>query len=213
MSPCVALIPGPVRAWLHDRAMRRVERRGLGAMRRQVLRDARGATLEIGAGTGANVAWYPPAAAPLTLTDPDAHKLDRLRRRARRLRPDARITPAAAEELPFPDGAFDTVIATLVLCSVPNQRLALTELRRVLRPGGRLLFLEHVRSEEPRLARRQDRWRPAWRAVAGGCEPNRDTAAAISAAGLTLTELRRLTMPAGPSIVRPLIAGIATRPA
>ena len=201
--------PGHVWAWLYDVAMRRVERRGLAELRRRIIGRAQGRTLEIGAGTGANLAFYPPTASPLTLTDPDPHKLRRLRRRAAQ---SARVVAANAQALPFDDGAFDTVVTTLVLCSVPNQADALAEVRRVLRPEGSLLFLEHVRSAEPHLAGRQDRWRPMWRAVAGGCEPNRDTVTAIAAAGFVVTELWHARMPAAPAIVRPLAVGAATRP-
>ncbi len=204
-------IPGRVRAWLYDVTMRRVEQGGLATLRSDLVSRAHGRTLEIGAGTGANVRFSPAAASPLVLTDPDPHKLNRLRHRVDRIRPDAQIVSAQAQSLPFPDAAFDTVVATLVLCSVPNQAEALAEVRRVLRPGGLFLFVEHVRSDDPRIARRQDRWRPMWRAIAGGCEPNRDTTAAITAAGFDLTELRRGRMPAAPSIVRPLAIGIAIR--
>jgi ubiquinone/menaquinone biosynthesis C-methylase UbiE len=198
-----------VLAWLYDLAMRRVERGGLAELRGRLVGRAQGRTLEIGAGTGANLAFYPPTASPLTLTDPDAHKLRRLRRR---VAPTAHVVEARAQALPFADGAFDTVVATLVLCSVPDQSDALAEVRRVLRPGGALLFLEHVRSAEPHLADRQDRWRPVWRAVAGGCEPNRDTVTAIAAAGFAVTELWHAQMPAAPAIVRPLAVGTAIRP-
>jgi ubiquinone/menaquinone biosynthesis C-methylase UbiE len=201
-------IPGRVWAWLYDVAMRRVERGGLAELRRRIVGRAQGCTLEIGAGTGANLAFYPPAASPLTLTDPDPHKLSRLRGRAA---PTAHVVRAHAHALPFADGAFDTVVTTLVLCSVPDQTEALAEVRRVLRPGGALLFLEHVRSAEAHLADRQDRWRPVWRAVAGGCEPNRDTVTAIADAGFAVDELWHARLPAAPAIVRPLAVGVATR--
>ncbi len=204
-------ISGRVWAWLYDLAMRRVERGGLGALRREIVSRATGPTLEIGAGTGANLAYYAPSASPLVLTDPELHKLRRLRARAECTRPDLQTLCVGTESLPFPDASFDTVVSTLVLCSVPRQARALAELRRVLRPGGSLLFIEHVRSDSPRLARRQDRWRTVWRALAGGCEPNRDTTAAIAAAGFEVTELRRHQMPAAPSIVRPLAIGIGVR--
>jgi ubiquinone/menaquinone biosynthesis C-methylase UbiE len=205
------VIPGRLRAWLYDVTMRSVEHGGLATLRSEIVNQAYGRTLEIGAGTGANMSFYTRAASPLVLTEPDPSKLRRLRRRADRTRPDAQIVSARAQFLPFPDAAFDTVVATLVLCSVPNQSQALAEIRRVLHPGGRLLFVEHVRSDDPRLASRQDRWRPVWRAVAGGCEPNRNTAVAIGAAGFDLTEIRHGRMPSSPSIVRPLAMGVATR--
>ena len=206
------VIPGRVWSWLFDVTMRRVERNGLAALRSGLVSKAHGGTLEIGAGTGANVRFYPSAASPLVLTEPDLHKLRRLRHRTSRTRPDAQTIVARAYPLPFPDASFDTVLVTLVLCSVPDQVQALAEVRRVLRPGGRLLYIEHVRAEDPHLARRQDRWRPVWRAVAGGCEPNRDTTAAIRAAGFELTDLHHGRMPAAPAIVRPLAYGTATRP-
>jgi SAM-dependent methyltransferase len=204
-------ISGRLWARLYDLIMRRVEHGGLAALRREIVSQAYGRTLEIGAGTGANVPFYPATASPLILTEPDPHKLRRLRRRADRSRPDAQTVSARAHCLPFPDAAFDTVVATLVLCSVPSQADALAELRRVLRPDGRLLFIEHVRSDNQRRARRQDRWRPVWRALTGGCEPNRDTTAAITAAGFNLADLRHDRMPASPSIVRPLAIGAAMR--
>ena len=206
-------IPGRLWAWLSDFAMRRTERGGLTALRRDIVGQAAGRTLEIGAGTGANLVHYPADVTLLVATEPDVHKLRRLRRRAQRARPDAQSLSAVAESLPFADAEFDTIVMTLVLCSVSNQHAALVEVRRVLRPGGTILFLEHVRADDPRVAHRQDRWRPVWRAITGGCEPNRDTVAAIRAAGFALSEIRTERLPAAPAIVRPLAIGAATRTA
>ena len=113
--------------------------------------------LEIGGGTGANLPYYRPEVESLTITEPEPPMLRRLERRAREQAPQATVLRAPAEDLPFEDATFDTVVSTLVLCGVDDQPRALRELRRVLRPGGQLLFIEHVRSDDARLARRQDR--------------------------------------------------------
>lgn len=207
---CV-LAPGRVWPWLYDVTMRRSEFAGLAAIRVRALRDVTGRTLELGAGTGANLSAYPATAGPLVLTEPDPHKARRLRCKARRRRPDAQVSPADATSLPFPDESFDTVVVTLVLCTVPNQAAALAEIHRVLRPGGRFVFVEHVRSDDPHLARRQDRWQRPWSLLTGGCQPNRDTVAQIERAGFRLEEISRDRLPKAPAIVRPLAIGVATR--
>jgi ubiquinone/menaquinone biosynthesis C-methylase UbiE len=123
------------------------------------------------------------------------------------------VVRAPAESLPFPDASFDTVVATLVLCTVDDQARSLEEARRVLKPGGRLLFLEHVRSENPSLARWQDRLHGPWKAFGHGCHCNRDTLAGIKAAGFTVERSEAGTVPKLPPIVRPLIVGQAVAPA
>jgi ubiquinone/menaquinone biosynthesis C-methylase UbiE len=210
VSMCV-LVPGGLWPRVYDLTMRRAERRGLTRIREEALRAATGHTLELGAGTGANLAAYPRAAHPLVVTEPDPHKARVLRRRADLLRPDAQVLHADAGALDFPDEMFDSVVVTLVLCTVPDQAAALGEIRRVLRPGGRLVFVEHVRSTDPLVARRQDRWQPAWSLLAGGCRPNRDTGDAIARAGFRLSDLQIQALPAAPRIVRPLAVGCATR--
>src|SRR3954451_8011901 len=151
------------------------ERRGMSDRRRELLAGAAGRVLEIGAGTGANVSAYPGALDALVLTEPDPGMARRLERTVARHRPDAQVVRVGAAALPFPDGAFDVVVSTLVLCTVADPTAAVTEVRRVLRPGGRLLYLEHVRAEDARLALRQDRLAPPWRAFAAGCRCNRNT--------------------------------------
>jgi ubiquinone/menaquinone biosynthesis C-methylase UbiE len=116
-----------------------------------------------------------------------------------------------AEALPAPDGAVDVVVASLVLCTVTDLDQALAETRRVLRPGGRLRFYEHVRAEDPRLARCQDRLQRPWGWLVGGCHPNRDTVAAINAAGLRLVQLDRFDLQAMPPLARPHVLGLAER--
>jgi ubiquinone/menaquinone biosynthesis C-methylase UbiE len=186
----------------------RLGERELAPRRAGLLAHARGRVLEIGAGTGFNLAHYPAGMETLVVTDPSAGML---RRAARRAPEGVRLVEAAAERLPFPDASFDTAVSTLVLCSVGDQDGALAEIRRVLAPGGRLLFLEHVRADDPRLARRQDRLERAWGVVALGCHPNRPTRARIEAAGFELEAIETGELPHSPSIVRPLITGRAVR--
>src|SRR3984957_12736463 len=148
-------------ALTYDRQLAKVEQAMLRDLRRDLLAGAAGHVLEIGAGTGANLAHYGPRVDSLTITEPEPNMLRRLERRARVQAPAARILRAPAEDLPFEDGTFDVAVSTLVLCGVSDQPRALRQLRRVLRPGGQLLFIEHVRSGDPRLVRRQHRlhWR------------------------------------------------------
>jgi ubiquinone/menaquinone biosynthesis C-methylase UbiE len=195
----------------YDRFMAASERAGLRARRRALLARADGATLEIGAGTGLNLGLYPPALSELVLTEPSPHMAARLRAKLG-AGPGIRVVEATAERLPFETDRFDTVVATLVLCTVPDPAAALREIARVLRPEGRLLFLEHVRAPEPRLARWQDRLERPWRVFGAGCHCNRDTAARIEASALRIEDLDRGEIPRAVPIVRPLIVG-AARPA
>jgi SAM-dependent methyltransferase len=118
---------------------------------------------------------------------------------------------APAEDLPFDDASFDTATLVYVLCTVPDPGAALREIARVLKPGGRLLFIEHVRSPEPGLARWQDRLHGPWKVFANGCNCNRDTVAAMEGSPLEVAELERSEIPKVPSIVRPMVAGTAAR--
>ena len=168
----------PIFARFYDRLLAGTERAGLSDMRRELLAGASGRVLELGAGTGFNLKHYTDAVTDLVMTEPDPHMASRLRERLAG-NPGAAGNPsvveASAEDLPFDDGSFDTVVATLVLCTIPNQQLALAEARRVLVEGGKLLFLEHVRSSRPGAARWQDRLERPWGFFAAGCHPNRPT--------------------------------------
>ena len=144
-------------AALYDRLLSGTERAGLQDMRAELLAGARGRTLELGAGTGLNLAHYTDAVTELVLTEPDPHMARRLRSRLEDERPApgrVEVIEAPAERLPFEDQSFDTVVSTLVLCSVESPGGAAAEITRVLKPEGRLLYLEHVRSGDPALARR-----------------------------------------------------------
>ena len=134
----------------------------------------------------------------------------RLEQHVSRLGRSAQVVHASAESLPFEDSSFDTVVSTLVLCTVRDPERTLDEVARVLRPGGRLLFLEHVRSDDPRLARWQDRLHGPWFAFGHGCNCNRPTPALIEASTLELETIERGSMPRAPAIVRPIAVGQAT---
>jgi ubiquinone/menaquinone biosynthesis C-methylase UbiE len=208
---------GRLFALTYDRQLARAEDAGLRAMRLRLLAGAGGDVLEIGGGTGANLTCYGPAVGSLTVTEPEPPMLRRLERRVRehsalRHGPATRVLRAPAEDLPFGDGSFDVAVSTLVLCGVGDQPRALRELRRVLRPGGRLLFLEHVRSADPGTARLQDRVNWLNRLMVC-CDCNRPTLDAIRRSGFTVTELEHTALPEAPAYVRPTILGSAARSA
>lgn len=187
------------------------ERAGLREQRHDLLTQATGATIEIGAGTGLNLPHYPPAVTRLALIEPDPHMSQRLRRRAARSGRDAEIGSATADRLPFPDASFDTAVVTFTLCSVPDEQVALREITRVLAPGGRLLFLEHVRSADPHIAAKQDKAPFPYPLI--GCHPNRDTLREIKASPLAVESVRAGELPKTPEIERPMIMGTARQPA
>lgn len=172
--------------WLYDSVMA-----PLAPLRRRVVPRASGRVLEIGSGTGLNFAHYPTTIAALVALDPEPDFGRRAERRARDRAFAVQFERAEAEQLPFADASFDTVVATFVLCSVREPARALAEIRRVLRPGGLLLFAEHVRAGGPVEARLQDALTPAWRALAGGCHLNRATPALLAAAGFAELETHR----------------------
>ena len=178
--------------------------------RRKLLAPAEGRVLEVGAGTGFNLPHYPAGADELTLTDGMDGMLRRARKRAERVGRKVETTTASVESLPFEDASFDTVVASLLLCSVDDQDRALGEIRRVLKPGGRYLFLEHVRSDDEKIAGRQDRLEGLWKTLVMGCHPNRDTLPRIEAA-FAVDEVERDVLPMGPKIVRPYVLGRAVR--
>jgi ubiquinone/menaquinone biosynthesis C-methylase UbiE len=205
----------PIFARFYDRLTAGTERAGLAEMRRELLSSASGRVLELGAGTGHNLEHYTDAVTELVMTEPDPHMARRLRERLG-TDPGAAENPtvveAPAEDLPFDDGSFDVVVATLVLCTVEDQGRALSEARRVLVEGGRLLYIEHVRSTRPGLGRWQDRFERPWGFFAAGCHPNRPTEQALADAGFWIDSLERDKLPKAPPIVRPMIRGVARRP-
>lgn len=173
--------------WLYDAFCALCERTGLARWRRWLVGGARGRTLDLGCGTGRTLPLYA-AGVRVVGVDPSADAVRRARRRA----PHVPLVLAAAEALPFRAQVFDTVVSSLVFCSVPEPARGLAEVRRVLRPVGRLRMLEHVRSTTPWKARWQDRLQPAWTRFTGGCRWNRDTERAVETAGFVIeTDGRR----------------------
>lgn len=178
----------------YDPLSARWEKRHGATLRKKLLKHARGSVLEIGVGTGLNLPHYPPVD-QLVAADPSEPMLRRARRRAAETGRDVTFVEAPAEQLPFEDDSFDTVVSMLVLCTVENQQRALQEVRRVLRPNGQFLFSEHVRSDDPKLARWQDRLEPIWGVVANGCHPNRNTLDGIRAAGFDVSGVEQGELP------------------
>jgi len=203
---------GRLVASAYDWFMSSSEEAGLRDRRRGVLRPASGRCLEIGAGTGLNLDLWPESVESLVLTEPDRHMAGQLRKRVASAGHPAEIVEAPGERLPFDDSTFDFVAQTLVLCTAPDPAAVLRETRRVLKPSGRLLFLEHVRAEDPKLARWQDRLHGPWYAFGYGCNCNRDTLATIAASRLEVEHVERGSMPKAPPIVRPMIWGVAREP-
>ena len=198
-------------AFTYDRFSKGSEVAGLAEMRKNLIAGASGDVLEIGGGTGANLGYYGAGVDSLTVTEPEPPMLKRLQRKAREQNSKAAVLRAPAEDLPFEDASFDTVVSTLVLCGVDDQPRVVRELRRVLRPGGRLIFIEHVRSDDPRLAKTQNRMNPLNRFLVC-CDCNRPTLDTIRSAGFQVTELEQTELPKAPPFVRPLIIGTATAP-
>jgi SAM-dependent methyltransferase len=194
---------------LYDRVSKKTEEAGLHEMRRETLAAASGRTIDIGSGTGANLGLYPDAVTELVLAEPSPHMVKRLRPKVREKGIDAEVVEAPAERLPFEDASFDTAVYTLVLCTVPDQAAALAETARILKPGGKLLFVEHVRAKDAGVARWQDRLHGPWKLFADGCHCNRDTMAGIEAAGFTIEGSTESEMPQAPPIVRPMVRGSA----
>jgi ubiquinone/menaquinone biosynthesis C-methylase UbiE len=197
-------------AALYDPIMRRGEKRSIGRRRHELLSSARGRTLEIGAGTGANIPHYPDGLQDLLLAEPFEPMRRQLERKLRESGRSAHTLDASAQALPLEKESIDTVVSTLVLCTVDFPDLALAEIARVLRPDGQFLFIEHVRSHSPRVARWQDRLETPWRHFGAGCRCNRDTIASITAAGFS-TEHEDGHWKGVPPIVAPLVVGRAVK--
>jgi ubiquinone/menaquinone biosynthesis C-methylase UbiE len=197
-------------AALYDRGLQATEEAGLREIRREVLAGAGGRTIDVGAGTGVNLDLFPEEVTELVLAEPDPHMLKKLQEKLAESGTRASAIQVPAESLPFADASIDTVAFTLVLCTVPDPAAALAEAARVLRPGGKLLFVEHVRSGDPGLAHWQDRLEKPWRFLADGCHCNRDTVAAIEKSGFRMQRLEWDRLLKTAPIIKPLAYGSAT---
>jgi ubiquinone/menaquinone biosynthesis C-methylase UbiE len=198
-----------IMALLYDPFVWLGEMAGMRRRRSMLVGSARGRVVEIGAGTGLNIRHYPEEIAELVLIEPEPGMRRRLARRLHRHARIARIVDAPAERLPLADASVDTVVSTLVLCTVDDPERALREIARVLRPDGQLLFIEHVRASSRFLAACQDMLRQPWRRFAGGCRCNRPTVEQMRACGFTIAADDAVWR-AMPAIVHPLTVGRAT---
>jgi ubiquinone/menaquinone biosynthesis C-methylase UbiE len=192
----------PIFAAVYGWNARSLEDGPIGTLRRELLAGATGQVVDLGAGIGLNLPHLGPEVERVHLVEPDPHMIRRLERTLTSIGSDADqsvagravVHRARAEALPLPDSEVDTVLATLTLCTVADVAATMTEIRRVLRPGGQVLVLEHVRSTSPRMAAWQDRLQRPWRWFGAGCNPNRDTGKALTAAGFDVSPLRRIAV-------------------
>jgi ubiquinone/menaquinone biosynthesis C-methylase UbiE len=195
--------------WLYDLLAERSERAGTAQLRRDLLASLEGEVIEIGAGTGRSLPHYERAERVVAI-EPDESMAKRIERRLADVRVPVEVVPASAEALPFPDESFDAAVAAFVLCTIPDPVRAVAEIRRVLRPNGRLVVLEHVRGRD-RVASWQDRLTPLHKRIAGGCHLNRDTLATVARAGFDVTGVERVRLPEPIALYRPGIQGVATK--
>jgi ubiquinone/menaquinone biosynthesis C-methylase UbiE len=207
-----AAVHHPIFARLYARLSPRADVKGVAEHRRELLADLAGTVLELGAGNGLNFAHYPDSVTEVAAVEPEDYLRERAADTAAGAPVPTRVVDAVADDLPFPDESFDAVVASLVLCSVPDQGTALAELRRVLRPAGELRFYEHVRPNNPRTAaiwQRADDWN-IYPRIAGGCHAARDTEAAIRTARFRIERCRRFPFKGGP-VTAPHIIGLARK--
>jgi SAM-dependent methyltransferase len=182
--------------------------------RRRLLEGLSGRVVEVGAGNGLNFPHYPVEVTEVLAVEPEPFLREKAGQAAAGAPVPVSVVDGLADSLPAEDGSFDAGVASLVLCSVPEQDRALAELRRVIRPGGELRFYEHVRAQDAGHARSQDRIDRLWPRFSGGCHPNRDTPAAIEAAGFHIERCERFTF--RPffllKAIEPHVIGVARRP-
>ena len=180
-------------ARMYERISRESEQRGTAEHRHRALAGLAGRVIEVGAGNGMNFGHYPDTVTEVLAVEPEDHLRALAEKTAEHAPVPVQVVAGHADALPAEDATFDAAVASLVLCSVPNVAHALAEVRRVLRPGGELRFFEHVRSDKPWFGILQDALTPLWSSAGGGCHLNRDTTAAIRAAGFTIERLDRFT--------------------
>jgi SAM-dependent methyltransferase len=215
MSTTASDIPRPRFARMYLGTAERAERRGASDHRRTLLAGLRGRVVEIGAGNGLNFPHYPPEVSEVVAVEPEPTLRGEAERAATQAQVNVRVLPGVADEIPLADASVDAAVASLVLCSVPDQSRALAELRRVLRPGGELRFYEHVLGSGRGRAWIQNRVAWLWPLVAGGCHPNRDTVSEIERAGFDIERCERFCFQPVPLAipVTPHVIGAARNPA
>ena len=201
-------------AYFYDRVMAKTEEACLREWRQALFKQVSGEVLEIGAGTGANIKLYSDRVTRLVLTEPDKHMRKLLKEQAGNHRlENVSVTGGTAEQIAADDESFDFVVSSLVCCSVTDLNTCLSEIRRVLKPGGSLVFLEHVAAANGSSRRRwQNIINPVWTTFMGNCHLNRETEQAIVAEGFEIIQIERESMRKALPIVRPTIRGIAKKP-
>ena len=202
-----------LRAFFYDSLLAKSEEACLMEWRSELVKHVHGNVLEIGAGTGANILFYPKNGIELTLSEPDKHMRTQLEEKVKDEGLDhVTISSHTIEENHRPDATFDCVVSTLVCCSVPNLASAFSEIKRILKPDGYFIFLEHVGAEKGTRRRRwQNRLTPLWCKISGNCHLNRETEIALKNAGFTFKEIKRESMRKATPLVRPTIRGIAIK--
>lgn len=200
-------------AGAYDRFLKASEEAGLSKSREEIVSKAKGRTLEIAAGTALNLPYYGEEVTELILTDQYPAMINKIKSKVKSSNRQATVLEADAENLPFEDGSFDTVVASMILCSTDSPSKILTEIHRVLKDGGQYLFLEHVRNPDEKIAERQDRLQPAWFLFGNGCHCNRDSVTTIADSPLVVKELNRGSIPKAWSIIEAMVTGRAVRPA
>jgi ubiquinone/menaquinone biosynthesis C-methylase UbiE len=199
-------------AGMYDKFLAKVEAAGLSEKRAEFLKPAYGKTVELGTGTGLNLAHYPDAVTELVLTEPYPAMVAKLEEKVRYYPKRVQLTVAGAERLPFADASIDTVAAAMILCTVRDPGPALAEIRRVLKPGGQYLFLEHVRNSDPRVARKQDIIQKGWYWFGNECHCNRPTVDTLRASSFEIADLQEMKMPGAWEFIEAMVIGRAVRP-
>ncbi len=203
----------PIFARLYARLSPDAERKGAAEHRRELLSGLEGRVIEVGAGNGLNFRHYPSTVSEVIAVEPEDYLRPLAEQAAGEASVPIRVVDGLADQLPAGDGEFDSAVASLVLCSVPDQASALGELHRVIRPGGELRFYEHVLASDPGFARMQRVVGRVWPLFAGGCHCDRETVAAIAAGGFEVESCRRFPFRPAPIILpaTPHVLGVATR--
>ena len=201
-----------ITALIYDKMLASTEEACLMQWRRELLQNISGHVLEIGAGTGSNLGFYPDTVKRLVLSEPDIHMRRQMEKKITSSKFDIILSAGTAEKIEAENESYDYVVSSLVCCSVSQLELALLEIRRVLKPEGQLVFMEHVAAAKGTKRRQwQNMVNPFWRKLAGNCHLNRDTESAISAAGFKILEIKRESMRKAMPLVRPTIRGIAEK--
>ena len=200
-------------AKFYDAVMNKAEAASLGQWRKELLSSLSGDVLEIGTGTGINLTYYPDSVTRLILSEPDRHMRAQLHKKLIDLPIKYEVVDNPAEALPFPDGQFDAVVSTLVLCSVHHPEQALSEFFRVLKPDGKLALIEHVTApDQTNTLKWQKRIEPFWKRCAGNCHLTRNTLATLKAGGFNCDNVQQDSMRGAVSFVAPVIRGVAEKP-